>query len=152
MATSEIVLDRPTATARLGARLARLLRPGDVIGLSGPLGVGKTTLARAVIETLAGEKEAPSPTFTLAETYETPDFLLWHFDLYRLDHPEDVWELGLEEALDGGAVLIEWPERIASLLPSNTLILRLDVDGDRRRAYFVGGERWIDRLAASGLS
>ena len=140
-----------TATAALGASLAPIVRPGDVIGLSGPLGAGKTTLARGLIATLTGVKEAPSPTFALVETYETPTFSLWHFDLYRLEKPEEAWELGLEEAFGSGAALIEWPERIAAFLPKDMLLIRLDPDKGTRRARLRGGGGWPARLAALSL-
>ncbi len=133
------------ATARLGAPLARLLRAGDVVALSGPLGAGKTTLARAIIAALTGRGDAPSPTFTLVETYETPDFPLFHLDLYRLEKVEEVWELGFEDALDGVS-LIEWPERIEGLLPTSTLLIRLSMDGDARRALVRGNDSWGPRL------
>ncbi|MGF1542950.1 MAG: tRNA (adenosine(37)-N6)-threonylcarbamoyltransferase complex ATPase subunit type 1 TsaE [Parvularculaceae bacterium] len=147
---------------RLGGALAARLRPGDVIALSGPLGAGKTTLARAVIAAAAGVAAAPSPTFAIAASYPTPDFDLWHFDVYRLAEPADVWEAGLEIALDGGVSIIEWAERIAPLLPSRTLIVRLDpVDGpnaasdagldklaaERRRVVMRASDEWGPRLA-----
>lgn len=134
------------ATARLGAAIAGRLRAGDVVALSGPLGTGKTTLARAIIGALSGISEAPSPTFTLVETYETADFPLFHFDLYRLEKAEDVWELGLEDALDGVS-LIEWPERIGRFLPASTLVVRLSMDGEKRKALVRGGEEWSSRLS-----
>jgi tRNA threonylcarbamoyl adenosine modification protein YjeE len=140
------------ATIALGAALAPVIAPGDIIRLEGDLGAGKSTLARALIEALTGIAEAPSPTFTLVETYETGNFPLWHFDLYRLDRPEDVWELGLEEALDGGALLIEWPERIDGLLPAAALTLRLDIAGKGRRAVLAGDERWRSRLHKTGIA
>jgi tRNA threonylcarbamoyladenosine biosynthesis protein TsaE len=124
----------------------RLLRPGDVIGLCGPLGAGKTTFARAAIGEVTGQAEAPSPTFGLVETYEAPSFTLWHFDLYRLEKAEDVWELGFEEALDDGVLLIEWPERIMSLLPASTLLIRLTPEREARRALVRGNEEWSARL------
>jgi tRNA threonylcarbamoyladenosine biosynthesis protein TsaE len=148
-----IPLPDEAATHALGARLGRLLRAGDVVALSGPLGAGKTTLARAAIEAATGRTEAPSPTFGLVETYDASSFTLWHFDLYRLEKAEEVWELGFEEALDGGALLIEWPERIASLLPSETLLIRLSPETEGRRALVRGGEEWsarIEGLYASG--
>jgi tRNA threonylcarbamoyladenosine biosynthesis protein TsaE len=141
-----VPLPDESATRALGAQLGALLRAGDVIALSGPLGAGKTTLARAAIGALTGRAEAPSPTFGLVETYEAPGFTLWHFDLYRLEKAEEVWELGLEEALDGGAVLIEWPERIASLLPPETLLIRLEPETGGRRALVRGGEEWSARM------
>jgi tRNA threonylcarbamoyladenosine biosynthesis protein TsaE len=123
------------ATEQLGAALAQLLKPGDVVGLKGPLGSGKTTLARAILRAAAADPDliVPSPTFTLVEVYETPRGIYWHFDLYRLETPEQIYELGWEEALAEGIVLIEWPERLGELLPRH-LSVTLEVDGDRRKA------------------
>src|SRR5215510_13310835 len=105
-----IDLEDDTATAALGARIGAAARPGDVVALIGDLGAGKTTLARGLIRSLTGpETEAPSPTFTLVQTYATSRFPVWHFDLYRLNDPREARELGLEEAVDGLAVM-EWPE------------------------------------------
>lgn len=143
----ELVLADEQATARFGAALAPLLRAGDVVGLSGSLGAGKTTLARAIIGALTGRSEIPSPTFMLVLPYDAPSFTLYHFDLYRLEKPEDAFELGLEEALDGVS-LIEWPERIAKLLPESTLFIRLEIDGEARRALVSGGGEWETRLSA----
>ena len=124
-----------TATAALGATLADRLRPGDVVGLYGELGSGKTTLARAILRAAAGDPDliVPSPTFTLVEVYETERGTFWHFDLYRLEAPEQVYELGWEDALAEGIVLIEWPQRLGALLPKH-LSVTLEVDGDGRRA------------------
>jgi tRNA threonylcarbamoyladenosine biosynthesis protein TsaE len=124
-----------TATAALGAMLAQRLRPGDVVGLFGELGSGKTTLARAILRAAAGDPAliVPSPTFTLVEVYETARGTFWHFDLYRLEAPEQVYELGWEDALAEGIVLIEWPQRLGSLLPKHLSVV-LEVDGDGRRA------------------
>jgi tRNA threonylcarbamoyladenosine biosynthesis protein TsaE len=123
------------ATEQLGAQLAARLKPRDVVGLKGPLGSGKTTLARAILRTAAGDPGliVPSPTFTLVEVYETPRGTFWHFDLYRLDDPQQVFELGWEEALAEGIVLIEWPERLGELLPRH-LGITLEMAGDGRRA------------------
>ncbi len=123
------------ATEQLGAMLAERLKPGDVVGLKGPLGSGKTTLARAILRAAAGDPDliVPSPTFTLVEVYDTPRGTYWHFDLYRLEAPEQVFELGWEEALTGGIVLIEWPERLGELLPQH-LGVTLEMAGEGRRA------------------
>lgn len=123
------------ATEQLGATLAARLKPGDVVALKGDLGAGKTTLARAIIRAAAGDPDliVPSPTFTLVETYATPVGTYWHFDLYRLETPEQVFELGWEEALAEGIVLLEWPERLGALLPEH-LEIALEVDGNGRRA------------------
>ena len=128
-------LPNEAATEALGATLAARLKPGDVVGLQGDLGAGKTTLARAIIRAAAEDPDliVPSPTFTLVEVYDTPKGAYWHFDLYRLDDPEQVYELGWEEALAEGIVLLEWPERLGPLLPQH-LGVTLEVDGDGRRA------------------
>jgi tRNA threonylcarbamoyl adenosine modification protein YjeE len=141
-------LATPEATAGLGRRLAPLLRVGDVVGLSGPLGAGKSTLARGAIEAFSGEREAPSPTFPLVEIYPGPGFDLWHFDLYRLAKREDAFELGIEEAFAHGASLIEWAERVIDLLPAHALAIRLDPAGAKRIARLAGGGDWQQRLEA----
>jgi tRNA threonylcarbamoyl adenosine modification protein YjeE len=140
------------ATTAFGRALAPVIRAGDLFRLEGDLGAGKSTLARAVIAALTGVKEAPSPTFTLVETYAAEKFSLWHFDLYRLDEPADVWELGLEEALDGGVLLVEWPERIAGLLPDSALTIRLEIKGEARVAKISGGAHWQERLHRAGIA
>ncbi len=136
------------ATQKLGAAVARLLRAGDVVALWGELGAGKTTLARAVITALGYSGEVPSPTFTLVQTYDLSPAAVWHFDLYRLDDPEEVIELGLEEAQAGAISLIEWPERMGHLLPSDRLDIELSyASEDGRHAELRGHGGWRDRLA-----
>jgi tRNA threonylcarbamoyl adenosine modification protein YjeE len=106
-----------------------------VVGLTGDLGAGKTTLARAIIRAAAADPDliVPSPTFTLVEVYDTPRGSFWHFDLYRLDDPQQVYELGWEEALAEGIVLLEWPERLGRLLPKHlSVTLELASDDGRR--------------------
>lgn len=146
------VFDLPdeAATAALAARIAPQARPGDVIALKGDLGVGKTSFARAFIRARgeAGE-EVPSPTFTLVQVYEAAAASVWHFDLYRLGSAEDAWELGIEEAFAGGISLIEWPERLGSLLPRRRLEIALAFgeQAQARRAVCTGGAEWRARLA-----
>lgn len=126
------------------------MRPGDLVALEGDLGAGKSELARAVIRALAGaEIEVPSPSFTLVQHYDLPAFPVVHADLYRLADPEEVGELGLDDALRTGALLVEWPERAEDLLPADRLTIRLAVtDGsDRRTAVIEAGPSWRDRLA-----
>jgi len=146
-----IVIDLPdeAATAALAARLAALARPGDVIALAGDLGAGKTAFARAFIAARGGGEDVPSPTFTLAQTYEIGDAAIWHFDCYRLRHPEEAWELGIEDAFRDGISLIEWPERIAPLLPARRLCLKLaqGTAPTARRAELDPGPGWEERLA-----
>ena len=144
--TLTITLPDEAATAALGARLAGLAQPGDVIALQGDLGAGKTTLARALIRELAGpETDAPSPTFTLVQTYATPDLPVWHFDLYRLEDPGEARELGIEEAVDG-LCLIEWPDRLGRYLPRARLEVRLSFHGEGRIAQLVDLSDWSTRL------
>jgi tRNA threonylcarbamoyladenosine biosynthesis protein TsaE len=137
----EVLLPDEAATQRLGERLASTLRPGDAVCLTGPLGAGKSTLARALVRALTSpEEEVPSPTFTLVQFYEGPDFPVAHFDLYRLTDPDEAYEIGLEEALEDGAALIEWPQRLEGRLPANRLaidIQPLGEDGSARRAVLV---------------
>ena len=127
------------ATAALGARIAALLQPGDLVALKGDLGAGKTTLVRAILAALNVDEKVPSPTFTLVQTYETPSLIVSHFDLYRLKHPSELAELGLDEALDHGAALVEWPER--AMLPEG-LSIELSAEGTGRRAVLEGPARW----------
>src|SRR3990167_7257378 len=122
----DILTHSPEETAEIAGKVASRLLPGDIILLKGELGAGKTTFVRALIQALCGlETEVPSPTFTLVQTYETPRFLLWHFDLYRLKHPEEIFELGIEEAYGSGVSLIEWPERLGANLPKDYLGIEL---------------------------
>jgi len=130
-------------TEALGARIAALLAPGDTIALEGDLGAGKTTLARAILTARGLRENAPSPTFTLVQRYELPDFAVSHFDLYRIVREADVDELGLDEALFDGAALIEWPEQAGSRLPDDALHVQLAIiEGTRRRARLKGPVRW----------
>ncbi len=117
----------------LAAHLAAALRPGDIVALSGDLGAGKTTLARAVLRALGWTGEVPSPTYTLVQTYDPPDVPLsvWHVDLYRLAGPDDADGLGLFET--DAALIIEWPERLGNRLPADALCLHIAGSGDGPR-------------------
>jgi tRNA threonylcarbamoyladenosine biosynthesis protein TsaE len=145
------------ATAQLAAALAARARVGDVIALSGGLGAGKTAFARAFIHARRGGdgvSEVPSPTFTLVQIYDLPDGAVWHLDLYRIKHPEEAFELGLEEALAEAITLIEWPERLGTLLPAARLDLAL-VPGeapDARRAVLTPHGTWAARIADLGVA
>ena len=113
----------------IGAAIAKVLRPGDAVALSGDLGAGKTTLARAILAALGLEGEAPSPTFAIVQPYEPPEtaFPVLHIDLYRIDDPEEVAELGLDEARADHALLIEWPERLGLYGWPDMLQLRIEI-------------------------
>ncbi len=152
MTTSlEEALPDDAATAALAGRVAPLARVGDVVALTGVLGAGKTTFARAFIAARAGRTlEVPSPTFTLVQTYDLPGGPIWHFDLYRLEHPDEAIELGLDEALAEAISLIEWPERLGELLPADRLDVRLSFaeTGGGRHARLEATGGWRDRLAA----
>jgi len=138
----ETALADPAATTALAGRIAPLLRRGDAVALWGGLGAGKTTLARDILRALGVTENVPSPTFTLVQGYETPRLNLAHFDLYRLMQPRELEELGFREALEDGAVLVEWPERAPDYLPDDTLHLRLSLDGETRRVKITGPARW----------
>ena len=144
-----VELPDETATAAFAARISALAEIGDVIGLKGDLGAGKTTFARAFIGARGGTEEVPSPTFTLVQIYELGPAAIWHFDLYRLRSPDEAWELGIEDAFSEGISLIEWPERLGPLLPSYRLeITFLFADRpEARRAVIAAGGDWQDRLA-----
>ncbi|MDX2236710.1 MAG: tRNA (adenosine(37)-N6)-threonylcarbamoyltransferase complex ATPase subunit type 1 TsaE [Hyphomonadaceae bacterium] len=135
------------ATEALGARVGAALAIGDVVCLSGPLGVGKTTFARGAVQAWVGHpEETPSPTYTLVQTYDGPRGVLWHMDLYRLNAPEEAMELGLEEAFAAAACLVEWPERLGRFLPRDRLEIALAIAGEGRRAALTGVGGWRGRV------
>lgn len=136
------------ATTALGAALADKILRGEAICLWGPLGSGKSTLARGLIRALTRpDEDVPSPTFTLVQFYEGPDFPLAHFDLYRLTSASEAYEIGLDEALEDGAVLIEWPERLEEDLPQDRLDIVFDTDheGGGRQVRLVPHGSWEGR-------
>jgi tRNA threonylcarbamoyl adenosine modification protein YjeE len=130
-------------TAALGGRIAAALGRGDAVALGGDLGTGKTTLARAILTALGVTEKMPSPTFTLVQSYETPRLAVHHYDLYRIEDPRELTELGLDDALDIGAALIEWPERAGGRLPDDILYVSLTmIDVQSRSADVSGPARW----------
>lgn len=141
------------ATFELAQRIARLSEIGDVIALSGDLGSGKTEFARAFIRALTdAEEEVPSPTFTLVQTYDGISGEIWHFDLYRVRLPEEVLELGIEEAFHDAITLIEWPEKLGPYLPRGRLDISLTVTRGKhhRQAELSPHGSWVERLRESG--
>lgn len=129
-------------TVALARRLATMLKPGDVLCLHGDLGMGKSVFARGLIRALAGKPalEVPSPTFTLVQTYDTAAGDVWHFDLYRLKNPDEVYELGWEEGLANAIVIVEWPERLGYLMPPGRIDINLSQAADGARLLQITGE------------
>jgi hypothetical protein len=148
----ELVLPDEQATRRLAVDVAAILKPGDVVTLSGDLGAGKTMFARAVIRYLAGDDtlEVPSPSFTLIQFYDLPRFPIAHADFYRVAAAVEMLEIGFPEAMEGAAVLIEWPDRAGDLLPAETLdialMLAADLGANGRRARITVRGAYVPRL------
>jgi tRNA threonylcarbamoyladenosine biosynthesis protein TsaE len=142
----DLALSGEAETSRLGVAISAKLRSGDAICLTGPLGAGKSTLARALVRALTRpDEEVPSPTFTLVQFYEGARLKVAHFDLYRLSDPDEAYEIGLDEALEDGAAVIEWPERLEGRLPADRLDVEIVIDGDMRRARLTPHGAWKGR-------
>lgn len=153
-----IALSSLDETRALGMRIAARLQAGDVVFLTGGLGAGKTTLARAVIEALTGVSDAPSPTYTIVQTYETETGTpLWHADLYRIEDEAELEELGLEDAFEDAICLIEWPDRLGDWCPQTRLEIDLSMGGqddtkqsdnsaNKREVRITGRGDWETRL------
>lgn len=158
-----LTLASPDEMTALGARLAPLLTAGDCIGLVGGLGAGKSTLARAIITTALEQLglnagDIPSPTFTLVQPYPLPSAEdqgreIWHFDLWRLEDPEEIIELGMEEALERHVSLIEWPERMGQMMPRSALMITIDfgATAQDRSVSVHGNETWQKRCHDAGI-
>jgi tRNA threonylcarbamoyladenosine biosynthesis protein TsaE len=143
----DLVLADEAATLRLGAALAERLRIGDVVTLSGPLGSGKTTLARGALAALGLEGEAASPSFPIVIAYDPPEVALpvWHVDLYRIERAEEMAELGLDEARSDGALLVEWPERGGDIWGDALALTFSAVQDGGRRLTWAAGASWAGR-------
>ncbi len=142
-----MILAGPEESDAAGRALSAVLRVGDVIALSGDLGAGKTSLARGLLAGLGLTEDAPSPSFAIVIPYDPPEVRLgiWHVDLYRLDDPREIEELGLDEALVRGALIIEWPERMGARLLPEALRLHLEPEGDGRRLTVTVPPSWEGR-------
>ena len=142
---TRLALPDEAATTQLGAAVARLLGVGDAVLLSGDLGAGKSTLARGLVRALTTPtEEVPSPTFTLVQQYDARP-PLWHFDLYRLERADEAYELGLDEALDEGAIVVEWPQRLGARLPPDRLDIELLIVPEGRLARITPHGDFIGR-------
>ena len=147
---AELILEDQAATERFARKLAELARARDIFALRGPLGSGKTALARGFIRFLTETViDVPSPTFTLLQSYDSAKGPLYHFDLYRLEAPDEAVELGIDDAFAEGISLVEWPERLGLLLPARALTIELTAGKglEERVARITGGEEWNRRWA-----
>lgn len=143
-----IALPTEADTTALAAWFAKVLNAGDTLLLQGPIGAGKSFFARALIRSLLGDIDVPSPTFTLVQTYETQAFDIWHADLYRLTSPDEVVELGLDAAFETAVCLVEWPDRLGELTPDDALLLELSAHEDHHLITAKPSPIWAKRLEA----
>jgi tRNA threonylcarbamoyladenosine biosynthesis protein TsaE len=144
----DLVLQNEAATTALGKWLAPALQAGDTVLLSGQIGAGKTHLVRAVLQHRLGPgTEVPSPTFTLVQAYDDAALTIVHADLYRVSHPDEVLELGLDEAMRTGIALVEWPERLGAFRPEDALNLTLQPLGAGRHVIATGPARLVNHIA-----
>jgi tRNA threonylcarbamoyladenosine biosynthesis protein TsaE len=143
-----LILRSPGESLGLGARLAAVAQPGDVIALSGPLGAGKTSIARGLLAALGLEEEAPSPSFAIVQPYDPPEvrFSVLHVDLYRIEDPSEAEELGLDDARIDSLLIVEWPERLGEEAWADALWLSLDIAPDGARSLTAKvPAAWKDR-------
>jgi len=150
---AELYLHDLSRSEEFSARLAPLLRTGDILAFEGDLGAGKTALCRMIIHALGFQEDVPSPTFNLVQTYEPPlddqkTPAVWHMDMYRLESPEEAFELGIDEAFETALCLIEWPSKLGPYLPREHLLLTLEIcdEEGRRKLTLKGSETWRRRL------
>lgn len=133
----------------MASALAEVTKRGDVWALYGTLGMGKSVFSRAFVQSLCPVEDVPSPTFTLVQTYDAPDFEIYHYDLYRLKSPEEIWELNIEEAMSTGVCLIEWPEKMQNYLPRDIFKVEISSSSEGGRCFLitVNTEQKAERLA-----
>jgi tRNA threonylcarbamoyladenosine biosynthesis protein TsaE len=133
-----VLLNNVEDTIKLGQKIAKIAKQDVIICLKGDLGAGKTTLARSLIQHLTNSNIVLSPTYPMLLTYEYKDTIIWHYDMYRLERPGDVWNLSLEDALNNGIIIIEWPEIIEHLLPKKKIeIVIKDLTNNTRSAEII---------------
>ncbi|WP_386679335.1 tRNA (adenosine(37)-N6)-threonylcarbamoyltransferase complex ATPase subunit type 1 TsaE [Loktanella sp. R86503] len=145
-----ILLADADATAALAGHIASAAGAGDTLLLQGDIGAGKTTFARAFIRAKLQlpKEDVPSPTFTLVQTYDAGDVEIWHCDLYRLTDPQEVLELGLDDAFRDAICLIEWPDRLGRDVPADALLCHFTAEVDHHLLTLTGGARWQDMLGS----
>ena len=137
----KLILNNLKDTKRFGKKLAQIARQDDIFLLIGNLGSGKTTIARAFIKYLTKNDKIISPTFPMLITYEYDNNIIWHYDMYRLENPADVWNLNLEDALNSGIILIEWPEIIEQLIPSKKIEIIISELKENKRSMEIKGRK-----------
>lgn len=137
--SKEIICETEADTVNLAQYFADKAKQGDVFALNGTLGMGKSVFARAFIQRLCNAEEVPSPTFTLIQSYDSPKGEIYHLDLYRLKHPDEVFELGFEDIIYGGITLIEWPENAGNWLPKDIIKINI-VSHETGRKIFVSAD------------
>ena len=137
----KLILNNLKDTKRFGKKLAQIARQDDIFLLIGNLGSGKTTIARAFIKYLTKNDKIISPTFPMLITYEYDSNIIWHYDMYRLENPADVWNLNLEDALNSGIILIEWPEIIEQLIPSKKIEIIISELKENKRSVEIKGRK-----------
>ncbi|HEY5289542.1 MAG TPA: tRNA (adenosine(37)-N6)-threonylcarbamoyltransferase complex ATPase subunit type 1 TsaE [Caulobacteraceae bacterium] len=148
-AVGDFRLNTEADTAKFGAAIAGALKKGEAVCLTGPLGAGKSVLARGLILRISpDERDVPSPTFTLAQFYRGEKLAIAHFDLYRLQRADEAFELGLDEALAEGAAVIEWAEKLGRHLPRHRLDIDMAIDGETRHVRLAPHGAWEDRALA----
>jgi tRNA threonylcarbamoyladenosine biosynthesis protein TsaE len=137
----KLLLNDIKDTNKFGKTLAQLSKPDDIFCLKGNLGSGKTSIARAFIKFLTNNNKILSPTFPMLITYEYKNNIIWHYDMYRLNNPDDVWNLSLEDAFNNGIILIEWPEIIEHLIPSKKITIIIKDLKDNKRSVEIISNR-----------